>query len=87
MPIGEIAGGVILAVCLVAFWRVLLPFTGAVLVLAAALSYGHAITSRQGRMPDVAPVAAAGAAEPATRHDLAAPLTGQAGTRPAAGVN
>lgn len=87
MPIGEIAGGVILVVCLVAFWRVLLPFAGAVLVLAAALSYGHSVTSRQGRMPDADPMAAAGAAEPAVRHDLAAPAAGQAGRRPAAGMN
>jgi len=86
MPIAEIAGGIILALCFVAFWRVLLPFAGAVLVLAAALSYGHAVTSRQGRMPDAGPMAAA-AAEPAVRHDLAAPPAGQAGTRPAAGMN
>ena len=86
MPIGEIAGGVILAVCLVAFWRVLLPFTGAVLVLAAALSFGHATTSRQGRMPDAAPVAA-GATVPAVGHDLAAPPAGRASTGPAAAMN
>ena len=86
MPIAEIAGGIILALCFLAFWRILLPLAGAVLVLAAALSYGHAITSRQGRMPDAAPVAA-GAAEPAVGHDLAAPRAGQASTRPAAGMN
>jgi hypothetical protein len=87
MPIAEIAAGIILALCLVAFWRVLLPFAGAVLVLAVALSYGHAITSRQGRMPDAAPGAAAGAAEPAVRHDVAGAPAGPASTRPAAGMN
>lgn len=86
MPIAEIAGGIILALCFVAFWRVLLPFAGAVLVLAAALSFGHATTSRQGRMPDAAPVAA-GATVPAVGHDLVAPPAGRASTGPAAGMN
>lgn len=69
MSIAEIAGGIILALSLVAFWRVLLPVAGAVLLLAAALSYGHMAASRHARAPDTAPVAVAEPVSPAARHD------------------
>lgn len=47
MPIAEIAGGIILTLGIVAFWRVLLPVTGVLLLVAAAISYGYTSTSRQ----------------------------------------
>ncbi|MCU0971520.1 MAG: hypothetical protein MUF57_06975 [Gammaproteobacteria bacterium] len=86
MPIAEIAGGIILALSLVAFWRVLLPFAGVMLVVAAALSYGHTCSAiRQGRAPDTAPVPAEqGAQPPVLRADGVSPEN-RAGTRPADG--
>jgi hypothetical protein len=86
MPIAEIAGGIILALSLVAFWRVLLPFVGVLLVVAAALSYGYTTSAiRQGRAPDTAPAPAAEGAQPLMRHDRGASPEDRAGTRPADG--
>lgn len=86
MPIAEIAGGIILALSLVAFWRVLVPFVGVVLVVVAALSYGYTSSAiRHGRAPDTAPVPADDGAQPSLLHDRGPSPENRAGARPADG--
>ena len=87
MPIAEIAGGIILALVLLAFWRVLLPFVGTVLVLAAAVSYGYMAASHPGGVPDAAPVAAAETAQSAPGGGRITSPDGKASERPAEGTN
>ena len=87
MPIAEIAGGIILALCLIAFWRVLLPSVGVLLLVAAALGYGYTVASRPGRASDAPPVATIEAARPGADGNRVTSPDGRATARPAEGTN
>jgi hypothetical protein len=87
VPIAEITGGIILALGLIAFWRVLLPSVGVLLLVAAALGYGYTVAARHGPAPNSAPVATIEAARPAADGYWVASPEAEASARPVEGRN